>query len=105
MKILEIRKIINRASSSFQIKAIRYIPRLSFPFLYNRNNTLRREGKKKKKKRKSLSFVTLLPFSYFEGPLVRGVVALNGDLDSLLEAGCNKVSDLENFFQPFRITC
>ena len=57
VKILEIRKIINRASSSFQIKTIRYIPRLSFPFLYNRNNTLRREGNKRKKKKKKKSFV------------------------------------------------
>ena len=57
VKILEIRKIINRASSSFQIKAIRYIPRLSFPFLYNRNNTLRREGNKRKKKKKKKSLV------------------------------------------------
>ena len=70
-----------------------------------REGNKRRKKKKEKKRKTRLSFVTLLPFSYFEGPLVRGVVALNGDLDSLLEAGCNKVSDLENFFQPFRITC
>lgn len=50
IKILEIRKIINRASSLFQIKAIRYIPRLFSPFFYNRNNTLRREENKRKKK-------------------------------------------------------
>lgn len=50
IKILEIRKIINRASSLFQIKAIRYIPRLFSPFFYNRNNTPRREENKRKKK-------------------------------------------------------
>lgn len=64
------------------------------------------ENKKKKKKRKRtrLSFVTLLSLGYFEGPLVCGVVALNGDLDSLSEVGCCKFSDRELFFGP-RITC
>lgn len=104
-KIREIsRKIISPPPRVFWIEAIRciFIPRLPPSPLYNRNNTLRREegSRRKKRKRTRLSFATLLSLGYFEGPLVCGVVALNRDLDSLLEAGCCKFSDRELFFDP-----
>lgn len=84
IKILEIRKIINRASSLFQIKAIRYIPRLFSPFFYNRNNTLRREENKRKKRSFVRYFVTV---QLFRRPLVCGVVALNRGSRQFIRSG------------------